>query len=243
MKKIFVLYLSLVVLCLSLSGCSGNSTKNIDNESSSNPVAQEPQSGGRDNADMPVKNSGIENITVTGNDLTTVIPEHAQTVVYENVEMRRYEDDFAYPAHPYIHDIKTNNTNKAIVKTQTGTLAYDRDGKPIEIDWEVDINGVDEKLDYTFYYLWVLDYIDYNGEILPDETRDVFGGRSLNIYGNDPSANEIAYILYCDKEITFEDGTVWENPDFDKWLNTYEGKTIDVNVFENYYPYVQTIVF
>lgn len=54
MKKIFVLYLSLVVLCLSLAGCSGNSTKITDNEINSNPVTQEPQSSGRDNADTPV---------------------------------------------------------------------------------------------------------------------------------------------------------------------------------------------
>lgn len=54
MKKIFVLYLSLVVLFLSLAGCSSNSTKITDNEINSNPVTQEPQSSGRDNADTPV---------------------------------------------------------------------------------------------------------------------------------------------------------------------------------------------
>ena len=69
------------------------------------------------------------------------------------------------------------------------------------------------------------------------------GGWSLNYWGEDLAVEKIAYVLYCDKEITFEDGTVWINPDFEEWLNTYEGKTIDVKVLENYYPYVQTIVF
>jgi len=230
MKKILVLCLTLAVLCLSLAGCSGNNTKTTDNGNSSNSVAQEPQSGGGDNAYAPVKNSGIENIMDTENDLITVVPELAQTVVYENVEMRRYESE---NGHPYIHDIKTNNTSKTIVGHQRGMLAYDKEGKPLKIDWHC-FDGPDS----TFYFLYDWD----SNEILSSETRDVFGGWSLNYWGEDLAVEKIAYVLYCDKEITFEDGTVWVNPDFEKWLNTYEGKTIDVNVLENYYPYVQTIV-
>lgn len=37
---------------------------------------------------------------------------------------------------------------------------------------------------------------------------------------------KIAYVLYCDKKITFDDGMIWKNPDFDKWLSTYEGKKL-----------------
>jgi len=236
MKKIFVLYLTLAVLCLSLAGCNGNSTKTKDNGNGSNPVAQEPQSGGGDNVDTPVKNSGIENITITENNLTTVVPELAQTVVYENVEMRRYEKaGGSHPAHPYIHNIRTNNTSITIIEYQRGMLAYDKDGQPLKIDWYT----LDRNIEQTFSYL-----DDRNNiEILSGETDDGLGGWSLNYWGEDLAVEKIAYVLYCDKEITFEDGTVWINPDFEEWLNTYEGKTIDVNVLENYYPYVQTIVF
>ena len=52
-------------------------------------IIKEPDAKMLDSADTPVENISIKNITVTGNDLTTVVPE--QTVVYENVEMRRYE--------------------------------------------------------------------------------------------------------------------------------------------------------
>lgn len=54
---------------------------------------------------------------------------------------------------------------------------------------------------------------------------------------------DISYILYCDKQITFEDGTVWETPDFECWLSTYCGKKTDVKVLEKYYPYVEKIDF
>ena len=173
--------------------------------------------------------------------LTPAVPakvsENAQTVMYESVEMRHYEEveGFSIPAHPYIHNIKTNHTNKKIIEHQRGMLAYDKDGKPLKIDWY----PLDSDQDGTFYFLYDWD----STEILPSKTNDVDGGWSLNIYGNDPAVNEIAYVLYCDKEITFEDGTVWKNPDFDNWRKTYEGKTIDVNILESYYPYVQKIVF
>ena len=223
MKKYFALCLALAVFCLSLTGCSGIT---VDGNAS-NLVTQEPQSG------------GVLNLTIPENDLTTLVTskvsENTQTVVYENVEMRYYEEDGGSIApHPYVHNIRTNNTSKIIVGQQRGMLAYDKDGQPLKIDWYAN-------MDPTFYFLYDrgIDIID----ILPGETSDLFGGWSLNISGNNPSVNEIAYVLYCDKEITFEDGTVWLNPDFDEWLNTYEGKAIDIKVLESYYPYVQKIVF
>jgi len=165
------------------------------------------------------------------------VSENAQTVVYESVEMHHYEDvkGSSIPAHPYIYDIKANYTNKKITEYQRGMLAYDKDGKPLKIDWY----PLDSERDSTFYFLY-----DWGStEILPGKSDDTFGGWSLNIDGNDPVVNEIAFILYCDKEIAFEDGTVWKNPDFDDWRKSYEGKTIDVNILENYYPYVQKIVY
>ena len=70
---------------------------------------------------------------------------------------------------------------------------------------------------------------------------DVYGGWSLNVMGKDTAVDQIAYVLFCDKEITFEDGTIWKNPDFDEWIKIYEGETIDVEILENYYPYEQKI--
>ena len=63
------------------------------------------------------------------------VSENTQTVVYESVEMRYYEEvkGFSIPAHPYIHDIKTNNTNKKITEHKRGMLAYDKDGNPLRL--------------------------------------------------------------------------------------------------------------
>jgi beta-lactamase regulating signal transducer with metallopeptidase domain len=155
-----------------------------------------------------------------------------QTVVYENVEMRRYEGE---NGHPYIHEIKTNNTTKKVVGCQQGMLAFDKDGNPLEIDWW----SLDTELDNTYFYFYEGD----SSVIASDETSDVIGGWSLNFFGEDLAVDKIAYVLYCDKEITFEDGTVWKSPDFEKWLATYEGRKTDVNVLKNYYPYEQKISF
>lgn len=155
-----------------------------------------------------------------------------RTVVYENVEMRRYEGE---NGHPYIHEIKTNNTAKKVVGCQQGMLAFDKDGNPLKIDWW----SCDTELDKTYFYL----YEEDSAVIASEETSDVIGGWSLNFFGEDLAVDKIAYVLYCDKEITFEDGTIWKSPDFEKWLATYEGRKTDVNVLKNYYPYEQKISF
>ena len=69
------------------------------------------------------------------------------------------------------------------------------------------------------------------------------GGWSLNIFDNDSEVGKIAYVLYVNKEVAFDDGTVWVNPDFEKWRTAYEGQKIDVDILENYYPYEQKINF
>lgn len=154
------------------------------------------------------------------------------SIVYENVEMRQYEGK---DGHPYVHDIKINNTDKKIIGCQHGMLAFDKDGNPLKIDWW----SLDTELDNTYFYLHSTD----STELAPAKTSDAIGGWSLNFYGNDLAVDQIAYVLYCDKEIVFEDGTVWNNPDFQKWLDTYEGKKIDINVLDHYYPYTQEITF
>jgi beta-lactamase regulating signal transducer with metallopeptidase domain len=162
--------------------------------------------------------------------------EAAQTVVYENVEMRRYTDSnpgHSIQPHPYIHDVWSNNSDKTITGRQRGMLAFDKNGKPLEIDWF----SIDSELESAYFFLY-----DWDTEVIePHEISDAYGGWSLNFYGEDPVVEEIAYVLYCDKQISFADGTVWDNPDFESWKSTYEGKTTEVEVLENYYPFVQDI--
>lgn len=167
----------------------------------------------------------------SSNSPAALNPSTAQTVVYETVEMRRYEEA---DGHPYIYDTMVNHTTKRIVGGQYGMLAFDKDGNPLKIDWW----GLDTDAESTYFYL-----ADSPREIDPAKTYDVRGGWSLNIRGTDLNAEKIAYVLYCNKEITFEDGTVWSNPDFDGWRSTYEGKKTAVSALKGYYPYEQKITF
>lgn len=164
--------------------------------------------------------------SVSSNDKTT------ETVVYDSVEMRRYEGE---DGHPYIHNVQTNHTAQEITGYQRGMLAFDKNGNPLKIDWY----SLDTELDRAYFYL----YEDSLAEIAAGNTHDVFGGWSLDIMKEDTNAANIAYVLYCNKELTFADGTLWENPDFEHWRSTYEGKKVDVVNLENYYPYAHQISF
>ncbi len=48
--------------------------------------------------------------------------------------------------------------------------------------------------------------------------------------------NQAAYALFCMKQAAFDDGTIWENPNCDEWLETYRGQKTDVEELKNYYP-------
>lgn len=53
----------------------------------------------------------------------------------------------------------------------------------------------------------------------------------------DGSGNQAAYSLLCLKQVVFEDGTVWNNPDYENWFHTYAGKETGVDELQNYYPH------
>lgn len=38
------------------------------------------------------------------------------------------------------------------------------------------------------------------------------------------------------KEVVFDDGTVWDNPNYENWFKTYAGKEIDIDELQSYYP-------
>lgn len=180
------------------------------------------KAGGKDQAGIQTAGQTVENDGISS-------AKDIGTVVYENVEIRQYEEG----GHSYIHDRKTNHTEMEIAGFQRGMLAFDKDGRPLKIDWF----SLDTESDGAYFYV----YEEDSGKIDPGQTLDVHGGWSLNLMGKDSAADNIAYVLYCDKEITFRDGSVWENPDFEGWRTAYEGKITDVGVLQSYYPYEHNI--
>lgn len=159
-------------------------------------------------------------------------PNQAQTVIYEKVEMNwgKGEEDFNH-----IVNIRTNNTTKKIMSTDRAMLAFDKDGNPLKLDWW----SRDTMLNDS--YLQV--HSGLTREVLPGQTDEQKTGWRLNAKSFDPSVEKIAYVLFCDKTITFEDGTIWENLDFEQWVAAYEGKATKTEILESYYPYEQKIEF
>ena len=161
----------------------------------------------------------------------------------------------------------TTNAGDTILNYQLECLAYDKDGKPLELDWDWDTlvttnDGFEGGIDigntpnsskaYQFIYMgnspsmwddiflykaiemdedirelamdmkqysWIsIDGIQNNGYILFDK------------WNQSISEDDGNYIIYCIKSVTFEDETVWENPEYDKWVSDYEGKNVDPEI-------------
>ena len=49
--------------------------------------------------------------------------------------------------------------------------------------------------------------------------------------------DQVAYSLFCLKQVVFEDGRVWNNPDYEAWVEAYAGREISIGELQNYYPY------
>lgn len=155
-------------------------------------------------------------------------------ISFDEVEIRTYDD-----GSPYIHDILSNHTDRNIAVFERGMLAFDKNGQPLKVQWFAS----DDSASPTYSFLY-----DWGREDIPaGTTSDVFGGWSLfsgNPYDPDPAPEivwEIEYVLYNLKQITFDDGTVWINPNYEEWLKTYEGKQSDVETLKSYYPYTMEI--
>ncbi|WP_343249621.1 M56 family metallopeptidase [Diplocloster hominis] len=161
--------------------------------------------------------------------------QQEQAIVFENVELRYYDDGW-----PYLHNILTNLTDRTVVDTQYCMLAYDESGNPLKLKWFLP----DSSSEYTYDWL-----VEDDTTLKPGQTSDPVGGWSLydgeKMTGwpkvGDGGPNQVAYGLFCVKQVTFQDGTVWDNPGYNEWLKTYKGKSADVSTLQNYYPYVHPV--
>ena len=152
-------------------------------------------------------------------------------IIHESADILHYED-----GAPYIHDILTNNTDSTIVETQYCMLAYNENGSPLKLYW----NFLDSSAESRFENI-----VRTKTNILPNQTEEYRGGWSLydgeimEVFpkvGNG-EANQVAYSLFCLKQVVFEDGTIWNNSNYENWFKTYAGKEIAIDELQNYYPY------
>lgn len=150
-------------------------------------------------------------------------------VVVDSVEVLFYSG-----GSPYLHEVITNGANRTITGYTRGMLAFDKVGQPVSLQWY----GCDVSSEESYLY-------EYEEDLFPlaaGKTEDGEGGWSLPDELVLPGKkHKVAYGLYCYKELTFSDGTVWKNPQYAAWLETYEGKATAVATLEGYYPLVHEI--
>lgn len=159
----------------------------------------------------------------------------ALSIIHESADILRYED-----GAPYIHDILTNNTDRSIKETEYCMLAYDEKGAPLKLYW----NFFDSSAESSFAHV-----VRSKENILAGQTEEYQGGWSLYdgesaealSEAGDDGTGQAAYALFCLKQVVFEDGTVWNNPEYENWLTTYAGHVKDVVELQNYYPHVYRI--
>ena len=176
----------------------------------------------------------------SGDTLETKEPSdnagQTEFIVHESADILYYENGY-----PYIHDILTNHTGSTITETEYCMLAYDADGMPLKLYW----NFLDSNAECS--YDCVVRTEDVN--LLPGQTENYRGGWSLyegekmgdRLWVGEGEANQAAYSLFCLKEVAFEDGSVWSNPEYDDFLQTYAGRQTDVEALKSYYPYTYNL--
>lgn len=157
----------------------------------------------------------------------------------EEMAMQYYEDDNLTGRWPYLHWIITNTSEKTISDYEMVCLAYDQEGQPLELVWQQlmltkgdQITRFVPQSEKSYQQSITL----ANKSILPNAKENLDGGWSL-FDGWHPTTgtHDVAYVLTCMKQVTFEDGTAWENPEYQNWLSKYKGKTVDLNTLDTYY--------
>lgn len=166
-------------------------------------------------------NSLADAAGITGNP-PAILDSHADSdkIVYESADILFYED-----GSPYLRDMLVNQTNRTITEAEYCILAYDSQGHPLKLQW----NFMDSSAKAAYENL-----TRHTGLRLgPNQTTEAIpGGWSLS----DKDAARISYVICCLKEVIFEDGTAWSNPDYEDWHEAYAGKEVSTEKLEDYYP-------
>lgn len=104
-----------------------------------------------------------------------------------------------------IQVIVKNNTNKVVKDYTVGMLAYDKNGYPLKINYNSNIEEGNSK----------------SANIQPKQTHGEDEYYSI-IYEQD----KMSKVISCVKEVTYYDGSKWENPYYQYWLEEHEDKPL-----------------
>ncbi len=150
---------------------------------------------------------------------------------YVEIEFSKIKHNGTEQNSRTIYSCIYNNTPYTITGYQKGMLAFDNEGNPLEIYWI----GIDSSVPSSYYHL----YECTDERILSGETTNPVGWTLESMRGDKENEkyDQIEYVLYNFKEIYFENGSTWENPNYEAWLKKYKGNSVDVEEIDRYYPF------
>ena len=102
------------------------------------------------------------------------------------------------------------------------------------------LTSLEEQFGYEWVQKWLEEWKESEKELAQEQTMAPMQTNEM-LYplfdGWEQSTGEhtAKYIISCVKQVTFEDGGVWINPEYENWLSSYQGKTVAINTLENYY--------
>ena len=128
-----------------------------------------------------------------------------QKVTVKSAKFVEQDSTYKYLYPDMIQVIIHNGSGKTIKEMQVGLLAYDKNGYPLKREG---LNSFDEVYEFVGYALDVniLDGQDFGSD----------KGWELKPYSG------ISQALACVKTVEFYDGTTWENPYYDFWIEEYK---------------------
>lgn len=137
-------------------------------------------------------------------------PAQSNLVTIEKITIIEQSKDYKILYPDMIEVIIKNNHTETIRNYSVGLMGFDQNGYPLKIEWNIDFSGGD--------YVRLGSSEDAN--VIPGATVGKDKGWGLD------ESHGIRYVLAEVYEVEFYDGEMWQNPNFDYWVNEYSEKQL-----------------